>query len=116
MKVKLVIEDIVGRKVVYQLTTIQYMKKNIKKIATSGIVGTLLFVSSGTVRAENSPAIAKTSQKNEVYDSEILQDDTSVDIGVSANDEIRGEGIQDLLEQGFSPAQIQKLNRWSEED
>ena len=51
------------------------MRKKIKKIATSSVVGALLFVSSGTVRAQNSPLVAKTSQKNEVVDSGILQEE-----------------------------------------
>jgi hypothetical protein len=92
------------------------MRKKIKKIATGSIVGTLLFVSSGTVRAQNSPLVAKTSQGNEVVDSEVLQEENSnieYGVGVSAYDNVQGESRDMLLEQGFSPAQIQKLNHWN---
>jgi len=90
------------------------MRKKIKKIATSGVVGALLLVSSGRVQAQNSPIPARPAQRNELTDSEIWQEGDSVsniDVGVAAHDDVYGESRQMLMEQGFSPSQIQKLNR-----
>ena len=86
--------------------------KKMKKIATGGLVGTLLFVSSGSVKAQNSPAPTNIAQTEKFQDPESLQQTNSdFDIGIAANDDVGGESRQALLEQGFSPSQIQRLNR-----
>lgn len=91
--------------------------RKIKKIATSGIVGTLLFVSSGVVRAQDTALPSRSNQRNEIPDldiSEIEDLDVDVDIGVSAKDEVNETWSQTkdtLIEQGFSASQIQKLSR-----
>ena len=91
------------------------MRKKIKKIATSGIVGTLLFVSSGRVQAQNTILPTKPSQRNETSNSGVLQEDLTTDSEAYSNDDFYGESKQDLLNQGFNPSQIQKLSRWNEQ-
>ena len=86
--------------------------KKMKKIATGGLVGTLLFVSSGSVKAQNSPAPTNIAQTEKMQETDTTQQtDLDFGIGISANDDVRGESRQVLLEQGFSPSQIKSLHR-----
>ena len=91
--------------------------KKIKKIATGGIVGSLLFVSSGSVGAQTIIPAAPSSQRNSSTNIESeyttendFQQDIQIDnIGIQADEDLESYSRDVLLDQGFNPSQIQKL-------
>ncbi len=98
------------------------MRKKIKNIATSGIVSTLLFISSNAALAQNLPVKTPTTSRNStsaqeseyISDSELTSPEgASALLAIDAQESLQSDSKVLLAEQGFSASQIQKLSRGS---